>query len=119
MPLVASTLANDPLEDGRRATAATRPASSSSTRPRTSRLAESLVRRAEAAGYKAIVVTLDTWVTGWRPRDLNAANFPQLRGACAANYFGDPVFRAMLAKPPERGPCAPRCAMGGDVRQGR
>ena len=35
-------------------------------------LAASLVGRAEAAGYKAIVVTLDTWVTGWRPRRLPA-----------------------------------------------
>ena len=59
------------------------------------------MRRAEAAGYKGIVVTLDTWVTGWRPRDLNVANFPQLRGAVLMNYFSDPVFRAMLAKPPE------------------
>ena len=46
-------------------------------------------------------MTLDTWVTGWRPRDLNAANFPQLRGHALANYFSDPRFRAMLAKPPE------------------
>ena len=40
-------------------------------------------------------------VTGWRPRDLNTANFPQLRGAVLANYTSDPAFRAMLAKPPE------------------
>jgi len=51
-------------------------------------------------------VTLDTWVTGWRPRDLNAGNFPQLRGAVLANYFSDPVFRKMLAKPPEADPAA-------------
>ena len=69
--------------------------------PKDKALAESLVRRAEAAGYKGIVVTLDTWVTGWRPRDLNVANFPQLRGAVLMNYFSDPIFRAMLAKPPE------------------
>ncbi len=62
------------------------------------------MRRAEAAGFKAIVVTLDTWVTGWRPRDLNAANFPQLRGAVLMNYFSDPVFRGLLAKPPEEDP---------------
>ncbi|XFF02195.1 lactate 2-monooxygenase (plasmid) [Bradyrhizobium guangxiense] len=64
-------------------------------------LAESLVHRAEMAGFKGIVVTLDTWVTGWRPRDLNQANFPQLRGHALANYFSDPVFRGSLAKPPE------------------
>ncbi len=56
-------------------------------------LAESLVRRAQAAGFKGIVVTLDTWVTGWRPRDLATANFPQLRGHCLASYTSDPRFK--------------------------
>ena len=44
-------------------------------------VAASLVQRAEAAGFAAIAVTLDTWVTGWRPRDLSTSNFPQLRAA--------------------------------------
>jgi lactate 2-monooxygenase len=74
--------------------------------PKDKDLAESLVRRAETAGFKGIVVTLDTWVTGWRPRDLNSANFPQLRGLVLANYTSDPVFRAMLAKLPEEDPQA-------------
>ena len=26
--------------------------------------------RAEAAGYKVLVVTLDTWLTGWRPASI-------------------------------------------------
>ena len=67
-------------------------------------LAASLVRRAEAAGFKGIVVTLDTWVTGWRPRDLSTSNFPQLRGKCLSNYTSDPVFRASLAQSPEENP---------------
>jgi lactate 2-monooxygenase len=67
-------------------------------------LAASLVQRAEAAGFSGIVVTLDTWITGWRPRDLSTANFPQLRGLCLANYFSDPVFRSMLDKPPAEDP---------------
>jgi len=69
--------------------------------PKDRPLAESLVHRAEAAGFKGIAVTLDTWVTGWRPRDLNEANFPQLRGHVLANYFSDPSFRALLDAPPE------------------
>jgi lactate 2-monooxygenase len=69
-------------------------------------LAASLVDRAEAAGFKGIVVTLDSWVTGWRPRDLSTANVPQLRGHCLANYTSDPVFRASLARPPEEDPQA-------------
>jgi lactate 2-monooxygenase len=67
-------------------------------------LAESLVHRAEAAGFRGVVVTLDTWVPGWRPRDLAGGNFPQLRGHCLANYFTDPVFRSRLAQPPEENP---------------
>ena len=69
-------------------------------------MAASLVQRAEAAGYKGIIVTLDTWVTGWRPRDLATSNFPQLRGRCLANYTSDPVFRASLQKTPEDDPQA-------------
>ncbi len=100
VPLMASTLSNDPLEHVAGALGET-PGFFQLYTPKDKALAESLVRRAEAAGYKGIVVTLDTWVTGWRPRDLNVANFPQLRGAVLMNYFSDPVFRAMLAKPPE------------------
>ena len=36
-------------------------------------LAESFVKRAEAAGYAAIVLTVDTFIPGWKPRDLQQA----------------------------------------------
>ncbi|KTT69660.1 alpha-hydroxy-acid oxidizing protein [Sphingomonas endophytica] len=101
VPLCASTLANDPLEDVRAACGDT-PALFQLYTPRDPDVAASLVARAEAAGYAAIVVTLDTWVTGWRPRDLNTGNFPQLRGHVLANYFTDPAFRALLPQPPEQ-----------------
>lgn len=100
VPFVASTLSNDPLEKVA-ATLADTPGFFQLYTPKDKALAESLVHRAEAAGYKGIVVTLDTWLTGWRPRDLNSANFPQLRGHVLMNYFSDPVFLAGLAKPPE------------------
>ncbi|MGH3900755.1 MAG: lactate 2-monooxygenase [Pseudonocardiaceae bacterium] len=64
-------------------------------------LAESLVGRAEAAGYRAIVVTVDTWSLGWRPRDLELAHLPFLRAEGIANYLSDPVFRSRLDAPPE------------------
>lgn len=105
VPMMVSTLGNDPLEAVAGALVET-PGFFQLYTPRNPELAASLVGRAEQAGYKAIVVTLDTWVTGWRPRDLNAGNFPQLRGAVLANYFSDPVFRKMLAKPPEADPAA-------------
>ena len=100
VPLCASTLSNDPME-AVAAEMGDTPGLFQLYTPKDLDLAASLVKRAEAAGYHGIVVTLDTWVTGWRPRDLNSANFPQLRGAVLQNYFSDPRFRAMLGKPPE------------------
>ena len=64
-------------------------------------LAESLVKRAEKAGYEAIVLTVDTFIPGWKSRDLQQAWLPFLNGMGVANYFQDPVFRAALEKPPE------------------
>jgi len=69
--------------------------------PRGEELAASLIHRAEAAGYRALVVTLDTWLLGWRPRDLQEAYLPFLQGIGIANYLSDPVFRSTLAAPPE------------------
>lgn len=59
-------------------------------------LVESLVRRAEACGCAAIVVTLDTTLLGWRTRDLDAAYLPFLQGRGMAQYTSDPVFRRLL-----------------------
>jgi lactate 2-monooxygenase len=64
-------------------------------------LVESFVNRAEAAGYGAIVLTVDTFIPGWKSRDLQQAWLPFLNGMGVANYFQDPVFRAGLAKSPE------------------
>ncbi len=61
----------------------------------------SFLRRAEAAGFTTLVVTLDTWLLGWRPRDLDQSYLPFIRGTGLAVYFSDPVFRAGLDKPPE------------------
>ncbi|RAG84791.1 lactate 2-monooxygenase [Streptacidiphilus pinicola] len=103
VPMVASTLTVDPMEEVAKESGDT-PGFFQLYTPTDRELAASLVRRAEAAGYAGIVVTLDTWVTGWRPRDLASGNFPQLRGHCLANYFSDPVFRSRLAKTPEEDP---------------
>ncbi len=67
-------------------------------------VAGSFVRRAEAAGYSAIVVTVDTFMLAWRPRDLKRAYLPFMQGEGMANYFSDPVFRSLLASPPEEDP---------------
>ncbi|MEV4604049.1 alpha-hydroxy-acid oxidizing protein [Amycolatopsis sp. NPDC049253] len=105
VPMVASTLSADPLDQVAGEFGET-PGFFQLYTPTDRELAASLVQRAEAAGFKGIVVTLDTWVTGWRPRDLSTSNFPQLRGHCLANYFTDPVFRRLLGKAPEEDPMA-------------
>ena len=64
-------------------------------------LAASFVQRASDAGYSAIVVTLDTRLLAWRPRDLSRGYLPFLKGEGVANYLQDPVFREALDKSPE------------------
>ncbi len=59
-------------------------------------LVASFVRRAEAAGYGAIVVTLDTHLLGWRPFDLDLGHLPFARGLGIAQYTSDPVFTRLV-----------------------
>ncbi|WP_405463268.1 alpha-hydroxy-acid oxidizing protein [Streptomyces jietaisiensis] len=66
----------------------------------------SFLRRAKAAGFTALFVTLDTPLLAWRPRDLDQAYLPFLRGVGTANYFTDPAFAAGLAKPVHEDPDA-------------
>lgn len=100
VPMIASTLMQDPMEAVAAELGST-PGFYQLYTPNDREVAESLVRRAEASGYAGIVVTLDTWTLGWRPRDLQHATFPQLRGYCLENYFSDPVFRSRLATSPQ------------------
>lgn len=62
-------------------------------------LVASLVKRAEACGCEAIVVSVDTPLLGWRVRDLQNAYLPFLRGRGLAQYFTDPVFQRLLDDP--------------------
>ena len=62
-------------------------------------LVRSFVERAERCGCRGIVLTLDTSMLGWRPRDLDLANLPFLRGMGIAQYTSDPVFRRELDLP--------------------
>lgn len=65
---------------------------------RSDELVLSLVRRAEACGCSAIVLTVDTTLLGWRSRDLELAYLPFLRGLGIAQYTSDPVFRELLRR---------------------
>ncbi len=66
----------------------------------------SFLRRAEASGYSAIVVTLDTPMMAWREYDLKNVYLPFLLGEGVGNYFTDPAFCSKLEKPPQEDPTA-------------
>jgi lactate 2-monooxygenase len=99
VPMIFSNQASRPMEDCARALGDS---------PRwfqlywstSNELVASFVRRAEACGCEAIVVTLDTTLLGWRPRDLDLAYLPFLRGMGIAQYTSDPVFRRIIATDP-------------------
>ena len=66
-------------------------------------LVESLVGRAEKAGCDAVVVTLDTTMLGWRPRDLDLGHLPFALGKGIAQYTSDPVFRRLVQEKVDAG----------------
>ena len=113
VPLIASTAASHTIEQIAEAAGLSRGAPHAGDQtdgqacwyqlywPRDRELARSFIARAEKSGYEAIVVTLDTWLLGWRPADLTEGFLPFLRGEGNASYMSDPVFRAALPKPPE------------------
>ncbi|KAJ9612382.1 hypothetical protein H2200_003979 [Cladophialophora chaetospira] len=55
----------------------------------------SLLSRAKKAGFSALFVTLDTYILGWRPSDMDNGYNPFLRSdkIGVAIGFSDPVFR--------------------------
>ena len=101
LPMIASTASHFTLEEIAEAGGEDAPRWFQLYWPNDPELLESFVGRAEAAGYGAIVVTVDTFIPGWKPRDLQQAWLPFLEGSGNANYFQDPVFRAGLEQPPE------------------
>ncbi|PRZ35221.1 L-lactate dehydrogenase (cytochrome) [Antricoccus suffuscus] len=110
VPMIASTAAAKPMEE---IAAALHDTSGNETSGRgwyqlywssDRDVALSFVRRAEAAGFEAIVVTVDTWQLAWRPRDLVQAFLPFLRGEGVANFLSDPVFQSRLEKSPQEDP---------------
>ncbi|PLR77305.1 alpha-hydroxy-acid oxidizing enzyme [Bacillus sp. V3-13] len=59
-------------------------------------LSLSMVKRAENAGYQALVVTVDTVMLGWREKDLHNSYSPLRLGFGKANYISDPIFQAKV-----------------------
>jgi isopentenyl diphosphate isomerase/L-lactate dehydrogenase-like FMN-dependent dehydrogenase len=99
LPMTLSTVSSYPLEE-------VAAASASGARwfqlywPHDEQVCLSFLERAKAAGFSTLLVTLDTWLLGWRPHDLDHAYLPFLTGEGLATYFTDPAFCAGLEKPP-------------------
>jgi lactate 2-monooxygenase len=74
--------------------------------PTDDELAVSFLRRARAAGYTHLVITLDTTLLGWRPLDLDRGYTPFLENLGIANYTSDPVFTRRLRVPADEDPVA-------------
>jgi lactate 2-monooxygenase len=72
--------------------------------PKDDELTVSFLRRARAAGYTHLVITLDTTLLGWRPLDLDRGYSPFLENLGIANYTSDPVFRRRLDAPADVDP---------------
>ncbi|TFK27676.1 oxidoreductase [Coprinopsis marcescibilis] len=68
--------------------------------PRTDEVTLSLLKRAKAAGFHALVVTLDTTLIGWRPHDLDHSYLPFAHGIGVQVGTSDPVFMGRLGKQP-------------------
>jgi lactate 2-monooxygenase len=96
VPFVLSTVSSHPMED-------VAEAAGDGARwfqlywPSEDAVTDSLLQRAADAGYDAVVVTLDTRLLAWRPRDLATAYLPFLHAEGLANYLTDPAFLDGLA----------------------
>lgn len=104
LPLTVSTMSAHPMEDVMAATEA--PKWFQLYWPTRPELAASFIDRAETAGYGAIMVTVDTFLPGWKPRDLQRGWQPFLYGEGIANYTSDPVFCGALERSPMEDPQA-------------
>jgi lactate 2-monooxygenase len=98
VPMVLSTAASTPMEEVAQASG-DGPRWYQLYWPKDRGVAASLLRRARAAGFTVLMVTLDTRLLGWRPHDLDAAFLPFLRGIGVQNYLSDPAFAAGLPGP--------------------
>ncbi len=114
-PYILSSQGCDPLEDA---------ASAMGTTPfwyqlyasTDEALVDSMIGRAEAAGARALVVTLDTTMLGWRTQDLDLGSLPFARGEGIAQYTSDPRFATIVAERIADGRRAPTTVTIGAIR---
>ncbi|KAF7324063.1 Fmn dependent [Mycena kentingensis (nom. inval.)] len=68
--------------------------------PKSDPVTLSILARAKASGFSALVVTLDTMLLGWRPHDLETAYIPFLHGVGIQVGLSDPVFMKSIGRKP-------------------
>jgi isopentenyl-diphosphate delta-isomerase len=102
-PMCASTVASTTFE-GIAETLGSTPKWAQLYLPTDRTVVDSFVDRVEAAGYDAVVVTVDTPYTGWRTRLQATGEIPLGEGHGVANFFEDPAFRERLAFEPSADP---------------
>ncbi|TFK48787.1 FMN-dependent alpha-hydroxy acid dehydrogenase [Heliocybe sulcata] len=68
--------------------------------PKSDDITKSLLKRAKANGFTALIVTLDTMVLGWRIHDLEKLYSPASHGVGVQNALSDPVFMARYGLQP-------------------
>jgi L-lactate dehydrogenase (cytochrome) len=105
VPMTLSTVSSFSIEDVARESAAG-PRWFQLYRPKDRSVGASLLARAKAAGFGALILTLDTFMLAWRPRDLANAYLPFPHRDGLVNYESDPAFRAGLAADPDDDPLA-------------
>ncbi|KAJ7051809.1 oxidoreductase [Mycena amicta] len=71
--------------------------------PKTPEVTLSILGRAKASGFTALVVTLDTMLLGWRPHDLETSYIPFGHGVGIQVGTSDPVFMKSLGREPVTG----------------
>jgi len=67
-------------------------------KPQDEEVTASLLRRAQANGYKVLVITLDTFNLAWRPTDLDESYLPFVWGEGCQIGLSDPVFNERYEK---------------------
>ncbi|GAW12277.1 hypothetical protein ANO14919_016400 [Xylariales sp. No.14919] len=66
--------------------------------PMDDEITASILKTVKAAGFKVLVITVDTARIAWRPADLDTAFIPFITGLGNTLVFADPVFRRKFAE---------------------
>lgn len=97
VPFILSTAATSSIEEVAAASGEGSPRWFQLYWPADDVITASLLSRAKASGFSALVVTLDAFTMGWRPLDLDQAYIPFMIGVGTEVGTSDPAFRKKFA----------------------